>query len=42
MNIKNDKIAIELLTMVVGLLTEIRDLLQEDKNKKESKLPRSI
>ena len=39
---ESDKISIELLTLMVGLLTEIRDLLKEDKQLRESKLPRSI
>jgi hypothetical protein len=32
----------ELLTQMVGLLTEIKDLLKEQKTQRESKLPRSI
>lgn len=39
----NDTIEIkELLTQMVGLLTEIKDLLKEEKTQRESKLPRSI
>ena len=32
----------ESLTQIVSLLTDIRDLLKEEKQLKESKLPRSI
>ena len=39
---KNDKITIELLTVMVGLLTDIKNLLEEEKQLRESKLPRSI
>jgi hypothetical protein len=42
MKIKNDKIDVELLTKMVSLLTEIRDLLKENKTEKESRLPRKI
>ena len=39
----NDTIEIkELLTQMVSLLTEIKDLLKEEKTQRESKLPRSI
>lgn len=38
----NDKITVELLTMVVGLLTDIKNILLEEKQQKESRLPRSI
>jgi hypothetical protein len=39
----NDTIEIkESLTQMVSLLTEIKDLLKEQKDKKESKLPRQI
>lgn len=39
----NDTIEIkELLTQMVSLLIEIKDLLKEQKTQKESKLPRTI
>lgn len=39
----NDTIEIkELLTQMVSLLIEIKDLLKEKKTQKESKLPRTI
>ena len=39
----NDTIEIkELLIQMVSLLTEIKDLLKEEKTQRESKLPRSI
>ena len=39
----NDTMEIkELLTQTVSLLTDIKNLLKEEKTQKESKLPRSI
>lgn len=38
----NDTIERKMLTQMVSLLEEIRDLLKEQKEQKESKLPRSI
>lgn len=39
---KSDTIEIKLLTQMVSLLEEIKDLLKEQKTQKESKLPRQI
>jgi len=38
----NDTIERKMLTQMVSLLEEIRDLLKEQKEQRESKLPRSI
>jgi hypothetical protein len=38
---KNDTIEVQ-LTQIVSLLTEIKDMLKEQKTKRESKLPRQI
>lgn len=40
--IENDTIEAVRLTQIVNLLTEIKDLLLEEKQLRESKLPRSI
>lgn len=38
----NDTIERKMFTQMVSLLEEIRDLLKEQKEQRESKLPRSI
>ena len=40
--LESDTIEIKLLTQMVSLLEEIKDLLKEQKQQKESKLPRQI
>ena len=39
---KSDTIEIKMLTQIVSLLEEIKDILKEQKDQRESKLPRQI